>query len=202
MPANCLRRPGNWSARTKHSEPTNDGTLFITRWSNGNVNDSIAGPFALNSDQGIHFALGVPTTSTATYNFITGSATRTTHVDGSDLADGGITGGSIQLDFGAELAFPGFTVFHDIETFTLSASGGLPFKTLVGSTTTQGGFFGIGDANSPSICISTCSAQIEASFAGDKSASIGNVPAEPGVVYRIFTASPFTGAGGFAHTGP
>lgn len=187
----------------------NDGTLFITRWSNGDIIDSVGGPVTLNADQGVHLALGIPTTSTplsgtATYNFIAGSATQTTHDNGIDIADGGITGGSIQLNFVSALAFPNFTVFHDIETFTLTAPSGLPFQSLAGSTTTQTGFFGPGFASSPSICSGSCNVDIGATFAGDTSSSIGNVPAELGVVYRVFTPSPFTGAGGFTllSTGP
>jgi FecR protein len=184
----------------------NDGTLFITRWSAGDItdvfNNGTPNTFTLNSDQGVHFALGIPTTSVpltgeASYDFIVGSQTQTTHISGSDIADGGITGGTIVLNFVSALAFPNFTVFHDIETFTLTASSGLPFETLAGSSTTQRGFFGPGNASSPSICSSTCNVDIAATFAGDFLSSIGNIPAELGVVYKVFTGDPFTGAGGF-----
>ncbi|NKB35897.1 MAG: hypothetical protein GKR93_01840 [Gammaproteobacteria bacterium] len=195
-------------------ETYNDGTLFITRWSNGDVedvfNNTTPNTFSLNADQGVHFALGIPNSSfpssspggTATYNFIPGSETLTTHLSGSDTADGGINGGSIQLNFFTAEAFPNFTLIHDAELFTVtgpsSGSIGIPFASpLAGSTTTQTGFFGAAEATSSIICSSTCTADIGAVFAGDASSSIGNVPAELGVVYRIVTGDPFTGAGGF-----
>ncbi|MCZ6525351.1 MAG: hypothetical protein O6928_02135, partial [Gammaproteobacteria bacterium] len=200
----------------------NDGTLFITRWSGGDItdvfNNGTPNTFTLTADKGVHLVLGIPTTSiptqavggTATYNFIVGSATKTTHLAGVSNP-GGITGGTIELNFFLAEAFPSIDILHDGETFNLTGpSAGyvaIPFQTLVGSATTQSGYFGSGEASSPSFCSSPCSASIGAVFAGDSSAGsaagIGNIPAEIGVVFRINTNiipdpfSTFTGAGGF-----
>ncbi|MFQ5659947.1 MAG: FecR domain-containing protein [Gammaproteobacteria bacterium] len=184
----------------------NDGTLFITRWSGGTItdvfNNGAPNTFALTADQGVHFAFGIPTTSVpssgqGTYNFINGSATQSTHLSGPNNPGDGITGGTIQLDFLSAVALPTINVLHDGDNFVLTDPSGLPFQTLAGSTTTQTGFFGTGIAASPIICSSPCNVDIGATFAGDSSSTIGNVPAEIGVVFKVFTTDPFTGAGGF-----
>lgn len=186
-------------------ETFNDGTLFISRWSGGNVTDIFGGSptvNSLNSDQGVHIVLGlptspVPTTGTATYQFIPGSATLTTHVSGSDTPDGGINSGSIQIDFLSALAFPNFTLEHDGDIFTVTQPSGLPFQSLTSGASTQRGFFGFATASSAVICSSPCGVELGGTFAGNTSSPIGNIPAELGVVYQVFTGDPFTGAGGF-----
>ena len=198
----------NDSAQT--FETFNDGTLFVTRWSNGQVTDVFSGSPTvrnLNGDQGAHIVLTdptltIPTSGTATYDFIPGSATLTTHDSGSDTADGGITSGNIQLDFLLALAFPNFNLEHDGEAFNVQQPSGISFANLPGSATDHMGFYGFATATSPVICSSPCSAELGATFGGNMDPGIGNVPSHIGLVYRVFTGDPFTGAGGFGYSGP
>ena len=199
---------------TAHNEDSfSDGTLFITRWTGGTVRETLNGSandFTLSGNQSVHLIGGVPSSSMpsgvsaqATYDFIPGSATHSTTASGATIGNG-VTGGQITVDFYSQYVQVNMDVSHGLSLYNVYGSG--PVDEVVTSLAKYHTFDLTGDAldvgNRLGQCASiSCSADLSGVLAGTTASSIGNVPAEAGLVYKIYDMDPVSGAAGFKFSG-
>lgn len=173
------------------------------RWTGGNILSISAGGSAdvqtLTGNQSAHFIFGqepssIPNTGTATYNFAGG--TRSTSASGATIGSG-VTGGSINVDFGAASATLNMNVSHASNTYTVAGPLGIDaandhiFDT--GSVTAATSAPG-------SACYPSCTTNIEGGFAGPMTS--GASPLHVGIGYQIRETDPITGVAGFNNISP
>ena len=199
--------------QTAHNEDFfSDGTLFISRWTGGTVNETFMGStntFTLTGNQSVHLAYGLPdapmpsgVSAQATYDFIAGSATHSTSESGASIGSG-VTGGQLTVDFYSQSLQVNMDVSHGTSLYSVYGSG--PVNAIMTSMATYHTFDLSGYAsdmgNQSGACASSCSADLSGFLTGSAASSIGNVPAEAGLVYKIYDTDPVSGAAGFKFSG-
>ena len=199
--------------QTAHNEDFfSDGTLFISRWTGGTVNETFMGStstFTLSGNQSVHLAYGLPdapmptgVSAQATYDFIPGSATHSTSESGATIGSG-VTGGQLTVDFYSQSVQVNMDVSHGISLYSVYGSGSV--NQVMTSMATYHTFDLSGYAsdmgNRSGACASSCSADLSGFLTGSAASSIGNVPAEAGLVYKIYDTDPVSGAAGFKFSG-
>lgn len=146
---------------TNVAEPQTDGILYLGRWTNGTGSAFADGGFSkevdLDSEDNVHYITGVddvtvPGSGSASYTF-NGLGTASTGTDGS--LGNGITGGTIDVNFGSHLVETDLTIDHG-GAIAVQSSGSL---NDAGDFATHGSATGAG-------CGSACAAQVNGFLAG------------------------------------